>query len=72
MKNISVYFDGYPGDLNDAQCTAIFKKYGGDPIGAGTMLGNPPERDQQWFVPDDKAMVCINELKAAKFRFVEN
>jgi hypothetical protein len=67
MTSITALFFDLPGSATDKVCHGIFETYGGEFVGAGTLLASG-ERDVQYFVPNDRAEECRATLKKAGFR----
>lgn len=67
-QEISISFQGQPGDAKDTLAKKVFKQFQGELIGCGTWLDEPPVRDMQYDVPAAKTADCIAALKKAGFK----
>lgn len=66
---ISICFEGMPGDKNDKNIMEICTKYGGEFQGGGTFIGEKtPCRDVQYKLSKKNIQACKKELIKAGYK----
>jgi hypothetical protein len=71
LTEISVEFNGSPGDARDLECESIFEAHGATFVHCGALLTSPPVRDRTYDVPNENVRALKRALRAAKFRTVD-
>lgn len=69
---ISICFEGMPGDKNDKNIMKICIKHGGEFQGGGTYIGEKvPCRDVQYKLPKKNVIACKKELIEAGYKDIK-